>query len=264
MPSELSFKSLLDFALNATYEAGKITLDYFQTNLHVETKEDQSPVTIADRRSEEKIREMLSRYFPDHGIVGEEFGGSTGHHEYTWYVDPIDGTQAFIRGVPIYGVLLGLARQDELIVGVAHLPALNETISAAVGEGCYWNGRRAKVSEVNHLRRSWFCHAGAEYFHDTGRLEVYEALESATARQRTWGDCYGHVLVATGRADLCVDPILFPWDAAAMIPILQEAGGAFTDWKGRATIFNQEGISANKKLLPAILQITSAHANTLI
>lgn len=261
MPPKLSFKSLLEFALDATYEAGKITLDHFQTNLHVETKADQSPVTIADRCSEEKIREMISRHFPDHGIVGEEFGRTAGHHEYTWYVDPIDGTQAFIRGVPLYGVLLGLARKDEVIVGVAHLPALNETISAAIGEGCYWNGRRARVTDVEQLNHAWFCHAGEEYFRETGRLEVYRSLESATARQRTWGDCYGHVLVATGRADLCVDPILFAWDAAPMIPILREAGGSFTDWKGKPTIFNQEAISTNTRLLDQILTITASYAN---
>jgi histidinol phosphatase-like enzyme (inositol monophosphatase family) len=258
-----SLESLLEFSLSATQEAGKITLEYFQTNLKIERKADQSPVTIADRRSEEKIREMIGRFFPNHGIVGEEFGETKGAGEYTWYIDPIDGTQAFVRGVPIYGVLLGLAKRNELVVGVAHMPALNETVSAAVGQGCYWNGRKASVSQTSQLRDAFFCHAGAEYFQETGRLEVYQKLVSETHRQRTWGDCYGHILVATGRADLCVDPILSPWDAAPMIPILKEAGGSFSDWKGKETIFQKEGISVNQKLRDHVLRITEPNANSI-
>jgi histidinol-phosphatase len=261
MNSPVSVRSLLDFAVDATIQAGKITLKYFQSHLEIETKQDESPVTIADRETETMLRDLISRYFPDHSIVGEEFGSSSGNSEYTWYIDPIDGTQSFIRGVPIYGVLLGLERQNELLLGVVNLPALNEMVFAARGEGCFWNSKTCHVSDTKYLRDSLACIAGQEYFQQTNRVDAHRAIEGTTGRIRTWGDCYGHVLVATGRADLCVDPILSAWDAAPMIPILEEAGGVFTDWKGTATIHNREGISTNADLLPEILNVLASAQN---
>jgi histidinol-phosphatase len=252
-----NLRTILEFAVEACQQAGKITLEYFQKNFRIDYKSDQSPITIADRSSETKIREMIQKRFPDHAILGEEYGESSYSSAYRWYIDPIDGTLAFIHGVPIYGVMLGLEVNGECVVGVVNLPALNEIAFAARGEGCHWNDQRVFVRKGRPLGKALFCHSGIEYFRKFGRLEAYHRLESSTEMQRTWGDCYGHILVATGRADLCVDPILHSWDAAPLIPILQEAGGIFTDWKGEVTPHHHEGISTNRELLPEILQITS-------
>lgn len=256
-----NLRPLLEFAVDACEQAGKITLEYFQKDFRIDYKSDKSPVTIADRRSETKIREMIQKEFPNHAIVGEEFGPSTGSSSAKWYVDPIDGTLAYVHGVPIYGVMLGLEINGDCVVGVVNLPALKEMACAARGEGCYWNGERSTVRKNRRLQESLFCHSGTEYFREYGRQEAYRQLEEATALQRTWGDCYGHILVATGRADLCVDPILNSWDAAPLIPILLEAGGTFTDWKGQVTPHHHEGVSANSGLLPEILRITSNFAS---
>jgi histidinol-phosphatase len=254
-----NLRPLLEFAVDACQQAGKITLEHFQKDFQIDYKSDKSPVTIADRSSEIKIRDMIQKQFPDHAIVGEEFGESSTISPYKWYVDPIDGTLAYVHGVPIYGVMLGLEINGECAVGVVNLPALKEIACAARGEGCYWNGQRTSVRKQLRFNESLFCHSGVEYYRQCGRLEAYQKLEAATALQRTWGDCYGHILVATGRADLCVDPILNSWDAAPLIPILLEAGGIFTDWKGEVTAHHHEGISTNASLLPEILQITSKY-----
>jgi len=249
--------SFLEFAVEACRKAGEVTLQYFQTDLAIETKADRSPVTVADRRSEETIREWIGRYYPSHAIIGEEYRGPEISCEYRCFIDPIDGTVAFVRGVPIYGVMLGLEYRGEFIVGVVHLPALKEMIYASRDEGCFFNDRRARVSDTASLSDAWMCHSGREYFAQFERIDAYEKLQSITSRQRTWGDCYGHILVATGRADLCVDPVLNPWDAAALIPIVQEAGGTFTDWNGSTTAFGGNGMSTNGKLLPELLAITA-------
>src|SRR5918992_4317853 len=142
-------RTMLDFAVDAAWQAGKITLEYFQTGTPVERKADASPVTLADRRAEEKLREGIQRTFPDHGILGEEFGEVAGRSPYRWVLDPLDGTRSFIQGVPLYGVMMGLEHQGQPVLGVVHFPALGETVYAAKGEGCYWNGRRARVSAVS-------------------------------------------------------------------------------------------------------------------
>jgi histidinol-phosphatase len=253
-----NLRPYLEFAVDACRQAGKITLEHFQKDLKIDYKSDQSPVTIADRSSETRIRELIQKRFPDHAIVGEEFGESPSS-SHTWYIDPIDGTLAYVHGVPIYGVMLGLEINKECVVGVVNLPALNEIAFAARGEGCYWNDQRTSVRKDRTLAESLFCHSGVEYYREFGRLDAYRKLEAETRLQRTWGDCYGHILVATGRADLCVDPILHSWDAVPLIPILQEAGGIFTDWKGKVTPHHHEGISTNTNLLEKVISITSQY-----
>jgi histidinol phosphatase-like enzyme (inositol monophosphatase family) len=254
--------SFLEFAVDACQQAGKITLNYFQKNLQIDYKADESPVTIADRSSETRIRELIQKRFPDHAIIGEEFGQAEKKSSHIWYIDPIDGTLAYVHGVPIYGVMLGLEIENEVVVGVVNFPALNEMAYAAKGQGCFWNGVRCSVRTDRKLNQAVLCHSGTEYYQNRGRLEAYRELEKATLLQRTWGDCYGHILVATGRADVCIDPVLHSWDAAPLIPILQEAGGTFTDWKGVVTAHHHEGISANAELLPEILSITSRYDAT--
>src|SRR5919197_4412697 len=174
---DISLRILLDFALDAAWQAGKITLEYFQTDTAVERKADASPVTLADRRAEEKLRECIQRAFPDHGILGEEFGEVAGRSPYRWVLDPLDGTRSFIQGVPLYGVMMGLEYHSQAVLGVVHFPALGETVYAAKGEGCYWNGRRAHVSKVSQLGEAVVLATSVQSLYEEGRGPVFESLQ---------------------------------------------------------------------------------------
>src|SRR5262249_50471266 len=241
---ELSTKSLLDFALDAAWQAGRVTLGYFQTGVAVERKGDNTPVTIADRQSEQHLRALIAHYWPEHGIIGEEFGKTSSESRYTWIIDPIDGTKSLVHGVPLYAVLIGLTDGDTPLVGVAHFPALNETVYAARGEGCFWNGRRAHVSTVSELKDAALLASEVE-MEDAHNNEGWRRLVEATYMHRTWGDAYGYALVATGRAEIMVDSVMKVWDCAPFPVILEEAGGTFTDWKGKSNINAGESIATN-------------------
>lgn len=250
-----AIRDLLDFAVDTAWQAGKITLEYFQTHLTVSLKEDMSPVTIADKRVEERIRELICSRFKDHSITGEEFGEQVGSSPYRWFIDPIDGTRSFIHGVGLYGILLGLEKGGKCLLGVANFPALNEIVYAAKGLGCYWNGRLTRVSRVSALKEALLTMTDVSALHQFGKGEAFERLTVATGLQRTWGDCYGHILVATGRAEIMLDPKMNVWDCAALLPILEEAGGTFTDWSGNPTIRGGNAISTNGVLFDEVLKI---------
>jgi len=252
--------TFLDFAIDAAWQAGQLTLSHFQTNVAVEWKSDQSPVTVADRGSEQLLRRLIEARFPGHAIIGEEFGEANTDSTHRWIIDPIDGTRSFIRGVPLYGVLIGLEIAGEMVVGVAHFPGLGETVAAARGEGCRWNGRRAHVSGVSRLDQALLAYTDVADFAHHGRAAAWERLLAATHTQRGWGDCYGHCLVATGRAEVAVDPIMCAWDSAPLLPILQEAGGSFTDWKGNPTIYGGNAFSTNGVLFEAVREILGSSA----
>jgi histidinol-phosphatase len=248
----MDLSSYLEFAMDAAWAAGQSTLAYFQTGIDVERKTDDSPVTAADREAERLLRARITSHFPDHAILGEEFGSEGGSARFRWIIDPIDGTQSFICGVPLYGVLVGLEVDAVASVGVAYFPALGDVVAAATGHGCFWNGRRAHVSGTRALEDA------AVGYSDTRMLEHrlgrgWRELQRLTRVQRGWGDCYGHCLVATGRLDVMLDPVMNPWDCAALIPILQEAGGRFTDWTGRARSDGGDAFSTNGHLHEQVL-----------
>ena len=249
-------RSYLDFAVETAYLAGRLTLGYFQTDLRPDFKTDDSPVTIADKRAEELIRARIEHQFPQHAIVGEEHGvKETEGATHRWFIDPIDGTKAFIRGVPIYAVILGLEIEGKVQVGVAFAPAMNDLVAAATGEGCWWNGRRAHVSQVATLDRAIIAHASAANFAKYHRAAEWDRLQRAAYHCAGWSDAYGHMLVATGRAELMLDPIMNAWDCGAFPPILEEAGGYFGDWQGNTTIYGNEAIATTQTLLPQVLQV---------
>ena len=227
-----TIQDYLQFALDAAWQAGRITLGHFQTGVRVESKTNNTPVTIADREAEQKVRRLVQETWPDHGIIGEEYDDSAAKSRYTWVVDPIDGTKSFISGVPLYSTLLALMEDNEPILGVIHLPALNETVYAVRGQGCYWNGRRAHVSSVDKLENAVALCSEMESMERYGRSAEWQRIVKATRYQRTWGDGYGYALVATGRAEIMVDPAMHLWDAGPLQVILEEAGGTFTDWQG--------------------------------
>jgi histidinol phosphatase-like enzyme (inositol monophosphatase family) len=261
MAQPTSTRAFLDFAVDAAWQAGQLTLAHFQTGVAVEQKADASPVTVADRGAEQLLRRLIEGRFPGHAIVGEEFGETNRDSTHRWIIDPIDGTQSFIRGVPLYGVLIGLEIVGEVVVGVAYLPGLGEMVAAARGEGCRWNGRPAHVSDVTRLDQALVTYTDYANFARYGRADAWARLQAATHTQRGWSDCYGHCLVATGRADVMIEPIMNPWDCAALLPILQEAGGTFTDWDGKATIYGSNAISTNGALFEQVMEIVQSGWN---
>jgi histidinol phosphatase-like enzyme (inositol monophosphatase family) len=242
-----SLQQFVDFAIDVAWQAGRLTLAHYQTGVAVERKPDRSAVTIADREGEKLLRRLIEARFPDHAVVGEELGGDNRDANHRWIVDPIDGTNSFVRGVPFYGVLVALEISGEPVVGVAYFPAVDEMVAAARGLGCRWNGRNAAVSGVTTLADA--CVAFTDARNISNRLGPdWSGLLTDTALERGWGDCYGHCLVATGRAEIMLDPRMNPWDCAALIPIVQEAGGRFTDWKGHVTIDGGDAVSTNGAL----------------
>jgi histidinol phosphatase-like enzyme (inositol monophosphatase family) len=246
---------LLDAALRWAREAGVITLHHFGTSLSSDTKGDGTPVTIADRTAETLLRQKIATEYPDHGILGEEFGETNPGARIRWILDPIDGTRSFVRGVPIYGVLIGVEVDGVPAVGVAHFPALRETVGAARGHGCLWNGRPAQVSSIQTLSEAAALTTDPVELLEGPIAQGWEALVRATSLARTWGDCYGHILVATGRAEVMIDPVLSPWDAAPFVPILEEAGGRFTDLTGVPRLDGGSGISTNGLLHDQVLRL---------
>jgi len=246
----------LDFMRETTYLAGRITLGYFNTNLEINYKTDDSPVTVADKKAEEFIRAKIETKYPKHAIVGEEFGNNdSSDSDHRWFIDPIDGTKSFICGVPLYSVLLGLEIEGAIEAGVAYFPALDEMISAANSLGCWWNGRRCFVSEVDDLRKATVSFTSPKFFEEYNRTQEWNRIIKTTYYQAGWGDAYGYLLVATGRIELMADPIMNVWDCAPLPPILNEAGGYFGDWSGNRTIYAKEGLATTEKLLPSVLEL---------
>ncbi|MGH7410032.1 MAG: histidinol-phosphatase [Candidatus Methylomirabilis sp.] len=251
---------LLELALAAARGAGEVALRYFTRDVQVEVKSDQTPVTVADREAERLLRAKIEERFPGHGIVGEEFGVVREKAPYRWILDPIDGTQSFIRGVPLWGVMIGVEQDGESVLGVVHFPALRETVWARAGGGAWWNGKRACVSRVARLEEATLLTTDLRLFEDQRLRAAFDRLRTRVKFERTWGDCYGHALVATGRADIMLDPIMSEWDACALLPILEEAGGRFSDWRGIRTIRGGNAISTNRLLFEPVISVLRSEA----
>lgn len=249
------------FAADAAFIAGRRTLTHFQTPVDIDRKGDGTPVTRADREAEQCLRRLIEQRFPDDGLLGEEYGEDPGRSGRTWILDPIDGTKSFIHGVPLYAVLVALAIDDKAVVGVIHLPALGETVSAYAGGGCLWNGRRARVSATASLDQALVLTSdfpGVEQ--PGGRGEAAARLYEAARLRRTWGDAYGYALLATGRADVMIDPIVAPWDVAAVKPIVEEAGGRFTSFDGDETYSAGHAVGTNGILHPEVLKLLAGNS----
>lgn len=253
----VSTREYLDFATEAAFHAGQLTLAHFQTGVDVDRKNDASPVTVADRGGEELLRALIGKRFPDHGLYGEEMGGADNDSSHRWIIDPIDGTQSYIRGVPLYGVLLGLEIDAEMVLGVCYLPALREMLAAGRGEGCRWNGREARVSTVDSMSASVVSLTEPGGLDGPAHRSFWENLKKSKAVVRGYCDCYGHCLVATGRCEIMLDPVMNPWDCAALLPIVEEAGGTFTDWSGERTIYGGSAVSTNGVLFDALMELKS-------
>ena len=256
----------LEAALAAVSQAAPTTLRWFNaSDLAVIEKSDHSPVTEADRAAEAQLRSHLLNAFPQDAFLGEETGVAAGTSGFEWVVDPIDGTKSFIRGVPLYAMLVGCRHEGRGVLGVIAIPALAEMVYAGAGGGA-WHvvggnaPQPARVSQRCRLAESLLCSSD---FNSFGRrpdgatrgLEARRRLEQACLLTRTWGDGYGYLLVATGRADVMIDPIMNAWDAAAVETVVTEAGGRFSDWQGRPRIDSGDGVATNGLVHEELLRL---------
>lgn len=247
-------KELLEFAVELGQGAGEITLHYYRRKPETTTKSDGSYVTIADREAESYLRKQIARKFPEDGIIGEEEDEFVGRSGRRWIVDPIDGTFAFVHGVPFYGVLIALEIDGVASVGVVNIPALGELVFAARGVGCFLNGEPARVSDTRELKDALLLSTDFAACERYGFGPAAARLQARARSSRTWGDCYGYVLVATGRAEVMLDPVMNLWDCAPLLPIMEEAGGTFTDWRGNRTIAGGNSIATNGLLFDEVMR----------
>ena len=248
--------SVLDARIAPAAELARLTGDiamrHYRSRLDVEMKADGSPVTVADRAAETAARDWVRRYFPDDGLLGEEFGEERPEARRRWIIDPIDGTTAFVRGTPLWGSLVALCEGERVLAGAAYCPAIGELFAAAPGAGCWWNGSRCSVSSVAEIGRATVLTTDDRFRERLALRAGWERIANAAAVSRTWGDCFGYLLVATGRAEAMLDPVMSPWDAAALQPIIEEAGGRFSDWAGRPTAFGGNSVATNLALADSI------------
>jgi len=238
----------IDVLTSVARAAGSVALQHFRQDLTVETKTDGSPVTIADRAAEKAAVDWIAARFPGDGIVAEE-GGPSGppNAERQWVIDPIDGTISFVHGVPLWGTMVGVMTGDTVIAGAIFCAALNELVVAAEFAGCWYNGSRCSVSDVSDLASATILGTSERFPGKPERQKRWKALAQQAKLSRTWGDCYGYLLVATGRAEVMADNRLSIWDYAPLVPIIREAGGVITDWRGSSS-FGGDAIATNRAL----------------
>jgi myo-inositol-1(or 4)-monophosphatase len=248
-------RELIDFLRLLAEKSGEVIRPFFANpDLKVELKADQSPVTIADRRAEEVMRGLIKERYPDHGIIGEEYGDKNTDAQFVWALDPIDGTRPFTAGCPLFGTLICLLEEGEPKIGAIHNPVLSQLM---IGNNLTTtlNGRSVEVGNTTELAeaRLLTCNVDAPAEYQDG--EKWEALRAATADTFTWGDCYGYLLLAAGGADIMVDPTMNPWDLLALIPVIRGAGGVISDWHGNDPVKGNSIVAANPVLHPQVIKV---------
>ncbi len=242
------WRNRYELAVEAAHKAGQLALRYFNGEYTVEWKSDCSPVTVADREAEQLLRQTLLGAFPNDGFLGEEFGDTPGSSGFRWIIDPIDGTRSFVRGIPLWATLVGLEYKGEPIAGIADAAALGHSYRALRGEGAYRNDRCIRVSDVAEMSQALVFYSSLSWFIKAGRQETFIELVRRSDRTRGFGDFYGFVLVAQGSGELMVEHGVHAWDVAAIKPIIEEAGGRFSDWNGAPNIHSPDVIVSNGKL----------------
>jgi len=252
-------EAALAAAVDAARAAARVALKYYHGGFEVTLKPDATPVTQADREAERAIVEVLGRAFPEHGVLGEEFGGS-GTSDTRWIIDPIDGTKNFVRRIPLWATLIALEERGEITVGVIHNPVTGDLYTARRGGGAFLNGERIRVSDQADLDRAFLVHAGLRGAHRTPYWDGFLRLVDATDRQRGFGDYAGYALIAEGKAEIYAEIYpegsgLKPWDLAPCKILVEEAGGRFTDLDGRPTIYSSSALATNGRLHDAALAL---------
>jgi myo-inositol-1(or 4)-monophosphatase len=250
----MDLKQLTPFLHLLSKESSSIIKKYFRTYIEVESKSDYSPVTIADKLAEEKMRELIYKEFPDHGIIGEEFGKENSEAEYVWVLDPIDGTKSFISGALSFGTLIALTQNGKPIIGVISHPILDEFL---VGDNysTFLNGKKVQVRNCSSISEATLLTTDHLNIREYQSKKGFENLLEKTKLYRNWGDCYGYYLLATGFADIMIDPIMSMWDSMALIPIINGAGGMITDYQGNDPVTGNSIVASNKLIHEEIIKI---------
>jgi myo-inositol-1(or 4)-monophosphatase len=249
-----SLKEFKQFSSLLIQESTRIINRYFRTPIDVQRKYDNTPVTIADKKAEEKMRELIIKHFPDHGILGEEFGNEQTDAEYVWVLDPIDGTKSFICGAVTFGTLIGLLYKGESVLGIIHLPALNESLYGD-NNRTELNGKKVSVRKCENLSEAVLLTTEHHTVHEKKNGEKFEKLSKQVYLYRNLGDCYGYYLLASGFADIMLDPIVAPWDVIPVIPIVRGSGGVITDWHGQDPVKGNSVIASASDLHPDLLKM---------
>jgi myo-inositol-1(or 4)-monophosphatase len=250
---KMNYAPYLEFVTDLAYRAGQISLGFFRRGISADYKADDTPVTAADRAVEEFLRQEIERAYPGYAIIGEEYGESQPQDgRPAWIVDPIDGTKSFMRGVPLYAVLIGLEIEGEVRVGAAYYPGTDEMLAAAEGMGAWWNGRRAHVSPLARLERACVTYTSYKNF---PKRSTWDRLSQAVYMLRGWSDAYGLLLTATGRVEAHIEPVMAVWDCAPFPVIFKEAGGFFGDWDGTPGHRHGRALACNAALFPRLIEI---------
>jgi len=246
------------FMLTLAEKSGDIIISFYgKDQLPVEIKADQTPVTAADQMSEKMLRELINKRYPQHGIIGEEYGAENEDAEFVWVLDPIDGTISFTHTCPLFGTLICLKYQGEPIIGMIHQPILNQTL---VGDNTTttFNGTPVSMSTTSDLSTATLLATDIAHIEKYHSRKKFDALVNQTKLFRTWGDCYGYMLLAQGYGDIMLDAIMNPWDILALIPIIQGANGVISSWSGESAVTGDSCIAANRFLHPQVLEILNA------
>ena len=251
---------LLKIALKTAELAEENILKYYQNNVGVEWKADKTPVTIADKGTEELARKFWAKETPGFGVIGEEFGIESPDAEFQWVIDPIDGTKSFIHGVPLFGTLIALYHKNVPIASVIRLPAMKSAVWAVNGGGAFLDGREVHASKVSQLSEALVLSGTVNTMEDKGFGEGFTKLRRSARLHRGWGDCYGYYLVAAGRAEIMVDPVVSLWDIAPFPLLMKEAGGKFSTIDGKMELFDASG----KPTAPIYEGFTSIASNGLL
>jgi myo-inositol-1(or 4)-monophosphatase len=253
----MRLKEFTEFISTLAKKSGEVITPYFaRADLAIETKEDQTLVTQADRQAEAVMRDLIRKKYPQHGILGEEFGPENVSAEFVWTLDPIDGTFSFARGCPLFGTLIGLVHGGSPILGAINHPLLNQLCIGNNTETTI-NGRTVRLRETDHLSGAMLLTTdlGSIGGH---RRKAFEELLKRARFYRTWGDCYGYLLVASGGADIMLDPMMKPWDILPLIPVIQGANGVITTWSGTDASQGDSCVAANKALHPQVIEVLNS------
>lgn len=252
--SEDSLRELQEFALSLVEATRKIVVDGFNSEVAVDTKQDESPVTIVDRECERIIRQMLKDRFPSHGIIGEEFGSTDENAEYVWVIDPLDGTRSFITGGLDFGTLIGVLKCGEPILGIISQPVLNQVL---IGDNrsCFFNGRAVKVRNGVELSEAICLVTDLKLAERFQNKDGFQTLMKKAGTIKTWGNCFGYTLLARGLVDAMIDPIMSPWDLLPLIPIIRGAGGIITDYQGGNPVASKSIVAASPSLHSEIVSL---------
>lgn len=253
----MNTNEILPFLKYLSRESSDIIKQYFRTNLSVDSKADDSPVTIADKKAEEKMRSLINKEFPDHGIIGEEFGNENTDAEFVWVLDPIDGTRSFISGALSFGTLIALMKNGKPYMGVINHPILDEFLFGD-NDSTLLNGNVVRMRDCDNISEATLLttdHFNVGKFYDQHK---FDNLAKRVKLYRNWGDCYGYYLLATGYADIMVDPIMNVWDSMAVIPIINGAGGVITDYAGNDPVTGSSIVACSKGIHSNIIEIINS------